>query len=86
MEAEGESSTRFCAGQVEAVHNLECREARKKTVSFSESRTPSKGIYNKCQVYTLIIAECRPPYVSKQLLVSISSWWYRTSFSRNCRS
>ena len=43
MEAEGESSTRFCAGQVEAVYNLERREARKETVSLSESRTPSKG-------------------------------------------
>ena len=52
MEAEGESSSRFCAGQVEAVHNLECREARKETVSFSESRTPSKGIYNKSAKYT----------------------------------
>ena len=43
MEAEGGSSTRVCAGQVEAVHNLECREARKETVSLSESRTPNKG-------------------------------------------
>ena len=44
MEAESGSSARVCAGQVEGVHDLECREARKETVSFSESRTPSKGI------------------------------------------
>ena len=44
MEAESGSSARVCAGQVEGVHDLECREARKETISLSESRTPSKGI------------------------------------------
>lgn len=78
MEAEGESSTRFCAGQVEAVHNLECREARKETVSFSESRTPSKGT---------IKIECRPPDVSKHILVSIFKLVIENLlFTHNCRS
>ena len=43
MEAKSGRSTRVCAGQVEAVHDLECRKARKETISLSESRTPSKG-------------------------------------------
>ena len=58
MEAKGESSTRFCAGQVEAVYNLECREARKETVSLSESRTPSKGtlkVYEPSSIYINIL-------------------------------
>ena len=55
MEAEGGSSRRVCAGQVEAVHDLECREARKETVSLSESRTPSKGTIKVYEPSTDII-------------------------------
>lgn len=43
MEVEGGSGTGLCAGQVEAVHYLECREARKKTLPLSEGRISSKG-------------------------------------------